>query len=55
MNESKRLKQVWKWKEEVYQKTKNMTRDERIRYFNDGLKDFVKKTGIKKITEKRAA
>ena len=32
MNESKKLKEVWKWKEDVYQKTKKMTRDERISF-----------------------
>jgi len=49
MNESKKLKDVWKWKETVYEKTKNMTRDERIVFFNKGLEDFEKKTGIKLI------
>src|SRR3989338_9013752 len=29
--------------------TKNMTRDERIVFFNKGLEDFEKKTGIKLI------
>ena len=43
MNESKKLKDVWKWKETVYEKTKNMTRDERIVFFNKGLEDFEKK------------
>lgn len=53
MNESKKLKEVWKWKEDVYQKTKKMTRDERVSFFNAGLKDFIKRTGLKKVTEKR--
>ena len=53
MNESKKLKEVWKWKEDVYQNTKKMTRDERVSFFNAGLKDFIKRTGLKKVTEKR--
>jgi len=53
MNESKRLEEVWKWKEDVYEKTKNMTREERINYFNNGLKDFRKRTGIKLKSEHR--
>lgn len=53
MNESKRLKDVWDWKEEVYEKTKDMTRDERIRFFNKGLKDFIKKNGVELIIEKK--
>ena len=42
MNESKRLKDVWKWKETVYEKTKNMTRDERIVFLIKGLKILKK-------------
>jgi len=53
MNDSKKMKEVWKWKEAVYQKTKKMTREERISFFNSGLKDFIRRTGFKKITEKR--
>lgn len=52
MSESKKLKEVWKWKEDVYRKTKDMTRNERVSFFNKGLKDFMKKTGIKTVIEK---
>lgn len=47
MNESKKLKEVWRWKDGVYEKTKNMTRDERIVFFNKGMEDLEKKTGLK--------
>lgn len=47
MNESKKLKEVWEWKEKVYEKTKNMKQIERIDFFNRGLDEFEKKTGIK--------
>ena len=47
MNDSERLKEVWKWKEDVYEKTKNMTRAERVIYFNAGLSELSRKTGLK--------
>ncbi len=47
MSESKKIKEVWKWKDGVYEKTKNMTPADRILYFNKGLKDFEKMIGIK--------
>jgi len=47
MNDSEKLKEVWKWKEDVYEKTKNMNSAERIRYFNAGLSEFSNKTGLK--------
>ncbi|MBI5748854.1 MAG: hypothetical protein HZA00_06960 [Nitrospinae bacterium] len=47
MNESKKLNEVWRWKDGVYETTKNMTRDERIVFFNKGLEDLEKKTGLK--------
>ena len=49
MNESKKLKEVWEWKEKVSEKTRGMTRDERIGFFNKGLEDFEKRTGLKLI------
>jgi hypothetical protein len=53
MNESKKLKEVWKWKDDVYEKTKGMTRDERIAFFNNALDNFTKKTGLKIAIEKK--
>lgn len=47
MNESKRLKEVWKWKEDVFTKTRDMSKDESKLYFNEGLENFIKKTGLK--------
>jgi len=46
MNESKRLKDVWKWKEKVYEKTKNMTRDERIVFLIKGWKILKRKPAL---------
>lgn len=53
ITESKRLKEVWKWKEDVYEKTRNMSKDERGSFFNRGLDDFMKKTGLKLKTIQR--
>jgi hypothetical protein len=47
MNESRKLLEVWKWKEDVQKKTENKTRKERIEYFRYGLKRFVRATGLK--------
>jgi hypothetical protein len=57
MNESKKLKEVWKWKDEVYEKTKSITRTGRIDFFNKGIEDLEKKTGLKfkKVTPKEVA
>lgn len=57
MNESKRLTDVWEWKEKVYEETRNMKRSERIGFFKKGLEDFEKRTGIKlrEIAPKKAA
>jgi len=46
MNESKKLKEVWEWKEKVYEKTRNMKRIERIDFFNRGLDEFEKKPAL---------
>jgi hypothetical protein len=53
MNESKKLKEVWEWKENVYEKTKGMNQKERVDFFNNGLKDFIKRTGIDLKVEKK--
>jgi len=53
MNESKKLKEVWEWKENVYEKTKGMNRKERVDFFNNGLKDFIKNTCVELRVEKR--
>ncbi len=53
MNEPESLKEVWKWKEDVYRKTKDMSKNARIKFFNKGLEDFMKRTGIVLRVEKR--
>ncbi|MEW6103522.1 MAG: hypothetical protein AB1630_06880 [bacterium] len=47
MSEEKKLIEVWKWKEDVYEKTRNMTRTERISFFNKGLEDLKKRITFK--------
>ena len=47
MSVSKVMKEVWRWKEEVYQDTKNMTSAERIAYFRDASRRLEEKTGMK--------
>ncbi len=47
MSDSEKLKEVWKWKEKVYEKTKSMTREERIGYYNAGASELSRKAGLK--------
>ena len=44
---SKMLEEVWRWKEEAYQRTKDMTREELIAYYKGTLRRLEGKTGIK--------
>ena len=43
------LVEVWKWKEAIHNDTKNMTSEERIKYFRDGAKETIKKLGLKRV------
>ena len=47
MSESRMMEEVWRWKDEVYQDIKNMTRSERIAHFNSAARRLEEKTGIK--------
>ena len=47
MRVSKAMTDVWKWKEEVYQETKDMSREEVIAYFRGATKRLEEKTGKK--------
>ncbi len=44
---SKSLEQVWKWKEEVYNDTKNMTFEEKKKYSEKNLKESAELIGAK--------
>ena len=47
MKASKALEDVWRWKEEVYQDTKDMTVQERIAYYGQAEKRLEERTGMK--------
>lgn len=46
MNESKRLLEVWDWKEDVFNKTEGLNSKERVAFFNIALAEFRKKVGV---------
>lgn len=46
MEVSKAVEDVWKWREAVYQKTKNMTLEEQIAYFRGARQRLEEKTGV---------
>jgi hypothetical protein len=39
---SKALEEVWEWKNEVYEKTKNMSEEDLSKYFYEGLTSAAK-------------
>ena len=47
MSDSEKLKDVWKWKESVYEKTKSMTPEERIGYYNTAAAELSRIAGLK--------
>ena len=49
MKTSKSLREVWEWKEAVYEETKDMNKKETIRYFHKSVDSFLDKMGYKKI------
>jgi hypothetical protein len=49
MKVSKALKEVWDWKDKVYRETKDMNKNEVIRYFSERIEKFLDKTGYKRI------
>jgi hypothetical protein len=48
MKESKSMLEVWEWKEEVYNDTKDMSDEEVLKYFNDGAEKTFERMGYKK-------
>ena len=49
MKTSKSLREVWEWKETVYEETKDMNKKEIVRYFHKSVDSFLDKMGYKKI------
>jgi hypothetical protein len=49
MKVSKALKEVWEWKDAVYNETKDMDRKEVVKYFHKGVERFLDKMGYKKV------
>ena len=41
----KALRDVWEWKDAVYQDTKDMTTEEKLAYFHEGLESAAKLLG----------
>ncbi len=48
MEESKSMLEVWEWKEEVYNDTKDMTPEQVVKYFSESTDKFLKEMGYKK-------
>ena len=49
MNESKSLLEVWEWKEAVYNDVKDLSSEERVKYYSENADKFLKEMGyIKK-------
>ena len=49
MNIYKSLREVWEWKNIVYEKTKEMDKKETIQYFRKNVDKFLDEMGYKKI------
>ncbi|MEW6685736.1 MAG: hypothetical protein AB1393_05965 [Candidatus Edwardsbacteria bacterium] len=49
MKISKALKEVWEWKEAVYEETKNMDKKEVVKYFHKSVGRLLDKMDYKKI------
>lgn len=49
MKVSNALKEVWRWKDAVYEETKDMDRKEIVKYFSKGTDRFLDKMGYGKV------
>jgi hypothetical protein len=49
MKVSKALKEVWEWKDAVYEETKDLDRKEVVRHFRKGVDRLLDEMGYKKI------
>lgn len=47
MKVNKALQEVWDWKEKVYQKTKDLSKEEAIAEIRQGAEDFCKRYHLK--------
>lgn len=57
MKVSKMMEEVWRWKEEVAEETKDMTSEELIAYFRQAEQRLAEKTGkklnVRKVSRRR--
>jgi hypothetical protein len=44
----KSLEEVWCWKDAVYNDTKNMSKEEELKYFKNKTDNFLKSFGFRK-------
>ena len=49
---SKALKEVWEWKESVYQETKDMTTKEGLEYIKNEANRILEEEGLEKVKVK---
>ena len=49
---SKALKEVWEWKESVYQETKDMTTKEGLEYIRNEANKILEEEGLEKVKVK---
>lgn len=47
MKADKSLEEVWKWKDEIYEETKDMSMDEYAEYIHKGAQELCKKYNLK--------
>ena len=50
---SKALKEVWEWKEAVYEETKHMTTRERLEYIRNEANQILEEEGMEKVKVKK--
>ena len=48
MEESKSMLEVWEWKDAVYNDIKNMSKEEKLKYFDEASKEMMSEMGLKK-------
>ena len=47
MKVSKALQDVWRWKDEVYQETKDLSGEELVAYFRAARERFERESGVR--------
>jgi hypothetical protein len=48
MKESKSMLEVWEWKDEVYNDTKDMSDEELLKYYRETADNLIAQRGLKK-------